>query len=98
MMKLQILSQLLLFCDGQRDFVLGDFWTRLLLVGKAWVANDVLNVDYPHCEVEDSRLEGREEVVYQRSFYAGGSLHDEERRLAMEGARHLPNPRKSAKI
>ena len=97
-MKLQILAQVLLFCDGQKDFVLGDFWTRLLLVGTAWVANDVLNVDYPHCEVEDSRLEGRDQVLYRRIFYAGGTLFDQERRLAMEGARHLPSPCKLTKI
>ena len=95
MMKLQILSQVLLFVDGQEEFDVGDFWDRLLLVGKAWVKNDVLNVNYPHCEVEDSRLEGRERVIFYRMFYAGGKLFDEERRMMMQGARHLPDGCKS---
>ena len=91
MMKVQILAQVLLFVDGQKKFVVRDFWARLLAVGRAWVANDVLNVDFPHCMVEASRLEGRERVIFQRPHYAGCWLYDMERRFANEGARHLPN-------
>ena len=97
MLKLQILAHALIFCDGQKDFHLGFFWARLLAVGTAWVSNNVMDVDYPHCEVEDSRLEGREQVLFRRMDYAGGSLYDMERRLINEGARHCPNPCKCAK-